>query len=668
VKHRVAGAAALVALFALGSVMAAPSADAHASLRTSEPAAGAQITAAPDEIAITFTEQPEPALSSIRVLDASGAAYEQAKPSPAGGDPLTLRTSVKEMSQGVYTVLWRVVSRVDGHATAGSFAFGVGISPAGAPPPPVAAQPVAPGRSSLEMIGRLLLFAGLISLLGGAGFATLVLAGPAKGRRARDVMDERRDRRLLGFMAGGWVAAAAGVPLFAEAQRRAADAGFADLAATSLGRALIWRGVAVLVAGVAVAAAIFASGAMRRRAIAAGGIAAAVAAFVHVQAGHASATTSPGIQVAGQWIHVLAVSLWVGGFGALLATIRGAATPDKHRAIKRYSTMAGLTLAAVLATGILRSLGELDRFGDLTSTGYGRAVLIKIVVFTALAALGAVNRFRNVARAAATLTPLRRVVKSEAALGVVALVAAAILASLAPPSPARGGATPPPERIVVSGSDFATTARARVAIEPGYAGINTVTASITDYDSGKPIDDAEVSIRFAYLDDTTIPAAVSLLEHRGGGRYSTQTPNLSLDGRWRLTILVQQGSGSVEIPLVVATRCRVTATAAEGQPTLYDAMLPGGRTAQLYADPTQGAKTEVHVTLFDAEGTETFVRSVGVTATRGGADPIGMPHRRFSDGHFIAAGELAPATWRFDIGIATPDGTFKTCFEETIGG
>lgn len=671
-RRRAAIAGALVALFALGAVLAAPSASAHASLRSSEPGSGDQVAAAPDAISITFTEQPETSLSTIRVLDSSGALFEAGKPVPAPGDALTLRTNVKGLGQGVYTVLWRVVSRVDGHATAGSFAFGVGVSPAGAPPPPAVVIEETPPPSGLEMAGRWLLFLGIVAMIGGAWFASFVLRGPAPGGAATAKEredDARRDRRLTGLLAAGWIFSAAGLPLLAVAQRGAAGVGFGDLLSTTLGSALIWRGAGILIAGAAIALAANAGarGATRRAATIVAGLAAAGAAFAHVKAGHASATAQPAMQVTGQWVHVMAVSIWTGGFAALLMTIRGAASPGKTRAVRRYSATAAVTLAVVLATGVARSLGELESFGDLTSTGYGRALMIKIVVFAGLIGLGAANRFRNVARTTKSLAPLRSVVKGEAVLAIVAVAAASVLASLAPPSPASERRPPAATgEIIVSGNDFATTIRTRVTITPGFAGPNTITAAIADYDSGEPVQADRVGLTLTHLGDTSVPPATVELARQKAGTYGAQTAALSLEGRWRLTLHVQRGAGSVEVPLTVATRCRVTATPAEGQPTLYDATLPGG-SAQMYAE-TKAGRTEVHVTLFDEAGTETFVRSVGVFASRGSAAPKKVPHRRFSDGHFIASGEFTPGSWRFDITIATPDATFKTCFEETIGG
>jgi methionine-rich copper-binding protein CopC len=58
-------------LGALGVWMQAPSAHAHALLRSSEPAAGARLDQAPESVSITWSEEPEKTLSRIEVLDAT---------------------------------------------------------------------------------------------------------------------------------------------------------------------------------------------------------------------------------------------------------------------------------------------------------------------------------------------------------------------------------------------------------------------------------------------------------------------------------------------------------------------------------------------------------------------------------------------------------------------
>ena len=106
-------------------------ASAHSGLRFSSPIDGATLGAAPSVVQLTFVEAPEPSLASIRVLDTSGAEYQTGRPWPVAGDPLSLTIAVRPLDRGVYTVHWRVVSAVDGHASAGGFVFGVQMAPTG---------------------------------------------------------------------------------------------------------------------------------------------------------------------------------------------------------------------------------------------------------------------------------------------------------------------------------------------------------------------------------------------------------------------------------------------------------------------------------------------------------------------------------------------------------
>ena len=62
--------AALAALVCLAAP--AQMASAHAGLESSEPAAGSSTATSPAAITLTFAEDPDPALSLVRLLDADG--------------------------------------------------------------------------------------------------------------------------------------------------------------------------------------------------------------------------------------------------------------------------------------------------------------------------------------------------------------------------------------------------------------------------------------------------------------------------------------------------------------------------------------------------------------------------------------------------------------------
>src|SRR4029077_8306457 len=104
-----------------------------------------------------------------------------------------------------------------------------------------------------------------------------------------------------------------------------------------------------------------------------------------------------------------------------------------------------------------------------------------------LALLGATNRFFNVPAAARTLRGLRRVGSTELAIGVVVLAATGLLANLAPPSAAGNESPPAPRPVVAVGSDFGTSVKLSLLVQPGAPGFNDFTAAVTDYDTGAPV-------------------------------------------------------------------------------------------------------------------------------------------------------------------------------------
>jgi copper resistance protein C len=97
---------------------------AHAMLDHAEPRVGSMVSPAPKEMILWFTQQLEPAFSSIEVRNEQGAAVTAGK-ATVGGDRMQLRVALKALPPGTYKVIWRVLS-VDTHRTQGDFSFRVG--------------------------------------------------------------------------------------------------------------------------------------------------------------------------------------------------------------------------------------------------------------------------------------------------------------------------------------------------------------------------------------------------------------------------------------------------------------------------------------------------------------------------------------------------------------
>lgn len=136
-RIRTALAGAAVAVVALLTV-AAP-ASAHDELVSTSPAFDEQLTTAPEQVVLTFSDDVLQLSGSngtaMTVVDESGADW-------VAGDPVisadTVTVPLKSgMPNGDFTVTWKIVSS-DGHPTSGEYAFSLA---AAAAPTPAATTP-----------------------------------------------------------------------------------------------------------------------------------------------------------------------------------------------------------------------------------------------------------------------------------------------------------------------------------------------------------------------------------------------------------------------------------------------------------------------------------------------------------------------------------------------
>jgi hypothetical protein len=109
-------------IFFLILVVGSARLEAHAFLKDADPGVGSTIQTSPGEIRIRFTENIEPAVSSIQVFDASGKEVDKRDLYLDRSDHALLHVSLPSLGAGIYKVVWRVVS-VDTHVTNGNFTF-----------------------------------------------------------------------------------------------------------------------------------------------------------------------------------------------------------------------------------------------------------------------------------------------------------------------------------------------------------------------------------------------------------------------------------------------------------------------------------------------------------------------------------------------------------------
>lgn len=206
------------------------------------------------------------------------------------------------------------------------------------------------------------------------------------------------------------------------------------LAVTQYFQATVVRVLAAVVLG---AVALGAQGAPRPgrwSVLALGGIAALVVSTAWTSHGVAR-LGDRSVLLAVSAVHQLAASIWVGGLVHLLVALGhprispATATLIGHR----FSTLALLSVGALVAGGAGLSSVYVDGARGLIGTTYGLMVLTKVVLLGGLLALGSLSLLAaRRGRDEASPSRLRRLVEVELGVGVTVLFAAASLASLPP--------------------------------------------------------------------------------------------------------------------------------------------------------------------------------------------------------------------------------------------
>lgn len=175
--------------------------------------------------------------------------------------------------------------------------------------------------------------------------------------------------------------------------RSAYVTGFAD---TSEGRAILLQALA---AGLVAVAARWTLGTSSLAAIL--GLALAAMAPIALT-GHTASSGSHDLATTSLLLHLIGVTLWVGGLVALgWVALRGSKRLEP--AIARFSSLALWSFVIIGVSGMVNAAVRLGSFGEVFGSDYGRLVLAKVAALVVLGALGVWQRRRIVDQGAGFL-------------------------------------------------------------------------------------------------------------------------------------------------------------------------------------------------------------------------------------------------------------------------
>lgn len=525
-------AALLVVLAAVVAVVigGAGPASAHATLVATDPAEGAVLAEAPEQVTFTFNEAVIGVPTGVRVYDARGGEVDST--ASVSGSQLLIDLD-EEVGDGTLVVVWRLVSE-DGHPIGGSLTFSVGAPSATVEKPPVGeVDPDAPWTLSLAR------WAGYVGLLAGAGlvwFAVVLLPASdlARSGRRRVVGAARAAATCTGF---AWLLA---LPLTAMYQL----GGGAD----TLVKGSTWSALpsvqyvvtALVVLGVVGAVVLLGDGLPVRSRRTAAAVAGVVAVVAPALTGHTRAASPEVLVVGADMLHLLAGAVWFGGLIGLALTLPGLADKGElgGEVLARFSGLGAGVLVALVATGSLLAWRIVGSWGALVDTGYGQLLLVKVAIALVVVGIAAWNRFRllpllrQADRRRDRRTAVQRVVRAtvaEAAVLVVVLLVTGVLVDKSP-GPDRSVAAAAAGPAVSTGTlgDVAV----RATMSPAATGPSTVTIAMAD-SAGEPFEGFEAPR--ARLSSDEVDLGDVPVQSVAPGTYSAQVV-LPSAGTWRLQV------------------------------------------------------------------------------------------------------------------------------------
>ena len=530
-------ASSLVSLLALLLILlaSAGAAFAHAQLVASDPADGAVLAVAPEEIVLTFSEPVDPLV--FRLSDPTGRVEMLPTAGSASGSDAT-RLVMKLPSglvPGTHSLSWRVTS-ADGHPIGGGLLFSVGKASARAPNGVSVADPV---TSAGLWASRLLAMTGLVIGVGGAGWAALLFRQRHQheqtgsggfpfvalslwiGIAATPVWIAFQGFDALGEAATGWVSA---------------EVWSAGLTGTAYGRAALVGAAAMVLALVSLRVRHL------RLRLGLAGFAFVLAGFATAMAGHAATAPPRFATVPAITLHMLAAMAWIGGLLPLWEALRASKQPSAARdpagaALLLFSRLIPFVLAVLVTSGLLLCIVQVQTLSNLLATAYGRVLLAKLAIVALLVLLAAANRFLWTRPAAGgsplALRRLRRSILAEVVLGTLVLAVLGLWRFTPPPRALAFSAPSVQERQVEQQGLMAT-----LSITPAHTG--PVRVSLRDLMfNGQPVDPLSITVE---LDNPANGIGPFTREARRseGGALQADGFVLPVAGVWtvRATVLV----------------------------------------------------------------------------------------------------------------------------------
>lgn len=555
---------AFLALFALTSILSLSPVLAHGYLIRSIPEDRAVLEHAPARLQYWFSEGLESRFTTLTVRNQKGESVAIGQVSTDNNALLTARLP-RNLPDGAYIVDMRIAFASDGHVVAQSTVFFVGKEVSG-----VNGKAAANQANPLEVIWRTITLSSTMLLMGVCFLYSTILV-PAWGSKTyrAGLLPPRVMQTLNRIMFIGLAAAFIGNILAILQQTMAffdADAGLVISQSlwgvvrvgTRFGDLWSARMLLLVLVSVLFGLSLYLRSEQPetvRPFWTANSWALLLMIGTFSAGSHAAGSIIwPWVATINDWLHAIGVGLWIGGLAALAFVLPTALAPyqgeQRRQALlavmKRYSRLATACVVLVIATGIYSAATWLYSPSDVTSTPFGNALILKLLLVAGLLLVAFVHHMalnpRRYAQWEAITNRVRNFIPS---LRLETVMAFAVLASVGLLS-----ATPVPVPYFIQKSVPSPTATQQIGdlaltltITPGGPGVNTYDTLVTR--NGQPVDGLKIRLQMVNPQRDQ-RGAWEVAENAENGLYITSGAEIDRAGQWWSLIDLTQSDGSIQ--------------------------------------------------------------------------------------------------------------------------
>jgi len=533
-----------------------PLASAHPFLLDSEPGQGQNAPTGTIQIITNYSEAVEIGFSELKVYDANGNQIDNRDTAYNGGET-SLIVTTQPLVDGVYTITSKVLSKVDGHLVQAAIVFGVGDVKIDSSL--LETQESSETTFIPESIARFPGLVGQTIVLGGVIVSiTIWSSQQTRFREAFGDIHEQFKEKFSKIIGYGVIATFASNFIMLGVQTWRLEVSPLEVIGTTFGTTwLIRMIITIIIIG------IWFWMEKKKEISIKGQIPLLVASLILIATttmmGHGAST-----ELEAPWIldytHNLLSSIWIGGviFFAFVALPTIAKTDNSIKEKITLSLIPRFSGLFIIAIGILIITGPTllwfldDNVGSLTESTYGKLILIKIAIATAMIGFGGLYQVKflknthdfeklNISK------KISKPLKFEAGLGIALLAVVALLVNSSLPAGEIQSADAIQGTFGYESILFSENAKFDVKVKPAGIGQNTISVIVSSFDNKPLVDISGLKVKVSNPQKNIAPIEAEVIENIENSitEYSADA-TFGFAGNWQIELEAQRNETSNE--------------------------------------------------------------------------------------------------------------------------